>query len=204
VAFQLKDLSALGKPLGAVALVLAVGAGAIYYTDRLVKQGRVALSDARSQLAEAHKRVQQSGEERDMIAAYVGPYGALVQRGVVGEEQRLSWVDALRAANNTSKLYGVEYEVGAQQPYPFPAELQAAGLPVQQSLMKLKFGVLYEEDVVTFFRALQAQNVGAFSLNQCALQRVSREPLRPSNSPMLQADCELAWITIAAPPPEGG
>jgi hypothetical protein len=203
MAFDLKDLSALGKPLTAVAVVLAVGAGAIYYTDRLVKQARTALTSAHAQLAEAQKRVQQSGEERDMIAAYIGPYTALVGRGVVGEEQRLSWVDALREANTAAKLYGVEYEVGAQQPYPYAAELQATGLPVQQSLMKLKFGVLYEEDVLTFFRALQAQNVGAFSLNQCALQRASREPLRPSNSPMLQADCELAWITIAAPAPEG-
>jgi hypothetical protein len=112
-------------------------------------------------------------------------------------------VDALREANNQAKLFGVEYEVLAQQPYSFAAEVQAGGLPVQQSLMKLKFGLLYEQDLLAFFRALQARSVGAFALNQCMIERVSREATRPSNAPTLRAECELAWITIAAPAPEG-
>ena len=201
--FSLKDITSLGQPLLAVAVVLALSAGGVYYTDKLLKQGRKDLAAAQGQLEEARKRVQRSGDERDMISAYVGPYTALVERGVVGEEQRLSWVDALREANNQAKLFGVEYEVLAQQPYSFAAEVQAGGLPVQQSLMKLKFGLLYEQDLLAFFRALQARSVGAFALNQCMIERVSREATRPSNAPTLRAECELAWITIAAPAPEG-
>src|SRR5512147_2861903 len=117
--FSLKDLGALGRPLLAVALILLATGGAVYYTKGLLKQSGAALAAAQKQLDEAHKRVQQSGEERDMITRYIGPYNALVERGVVGEERRLSWVDALREANNQTKLFGVEYEVGAQQPYAF-------------------------------------------------------------------------------------
>jgi hypothetical protein len=201
--FSLKDFTALGRPLLAVALVLLLSAGGVYYTDRLLKQSRVALTAAQGQLADARKRVQQSGEERDMIGAYVGPYSALVQRGIVGEERRLSWVDALRAANNQAKLYGIEYEVSAQQPYPLSGVVQATGLPVQQSLMKVKFGILYEDDLLAFFRALQAQDVGAFSVNQCVLRPLARDAVKPANAPTLQAECELAWITVAAPAPEG-
>jgi hypothetical protein len=201
--FSLNDIPALGRPLLTVLGVLALCAGGLYYTNQLVKRARNDLSAAEGQLAEARKRVQQSGEERDMIGRYVQPYTTLVERGVVGEEQRLSWVDALREANNQTKLYGVEYEVGAQQPYAFTTEVQAAGLPVQQSLMKLRFGILYEDDLLAFFRALQAQSVGSFSINQCVLKRVSREPGRPSNTPTLQAECELAWITIPSQTPEG-
>jgi hypothetical protein len=199
----LSDIPALGRPLLAVAVVLALCAGGVYYTHQLVKRGRATLTAAEGQLAEARKRVQQSGEERDMISRYVHPYTALVQRGVVGEEQRLSWVDALREANNQTKLYGVEYEVGAQQPYAYASEVQASGIPVHQSLMKLRFGILYEDDLLAFFRALQAQNVGSFAINQCVLRRVSREPGRPSNSPTLEAECELAWITIPSQTTEG-
>jgi hypothetical protein len=201
--FSLKDIGALGRPLLIVVVVLALCAGGVYYTNRLLAQGRTALTAAEGQLNEARKRVQQSGEERDMISTYVGPYMALAERGVVGEEHRLSWVEALRAANNQAKLYGVEYEVGAQQPYSFAGEAQAQGIPVQQSLMKLKFGILYEDDLLGFFRALQAQNVGSFSVNQCVLERLSREISRPSNAPTLRAECEVAWITIPTQSPEG-
>ena len=201
--FSLKDIGALGRPLLIVAVVLALCAGGVWYTSRLLTQSRTALAAAQGQLDEARKRVQQSGDERDTISNYVGPYMALAERGVVGEEQRLSWVDALREANNQAKLFGVEYEVGAQQPYAFAGEAQAGGIPVQQSVMKLKFGILYEDDLLGFFRSLQAQNVGSFSVNQCVLERLTRELSRPSNAPTLRAECDVAWITIPTQNPEG-
>ena len=200
---SLKDIGALGRPLIVVALVIAGCAGGVYYTRSLIRQADTSLLAARKQLDEARKRVQQSGDERDMITKYVGPYTTVVQRGVVGEEERLNWVDARREANTESKLFGVEYEVGAQQPYAFATEVQSAGIPVQQSLMKLRFGLLYETDLLAFFRALEAQSPAAFAVNQCVLERISRDPSPPANAPTLKAECEVAWITIGAQVREG-
>ena len=95
-----------------------------------------------------------SGEEVETLRTYIGPYQQLEQLGIVGEEQRLNWIDALRVANIDAQLYGVDYEVGSQMPYSFAAEVNAAGLPVQQSMMKVKLGLLYETDLLTFFRVL--------------------------------------------------
>jgi hypothetical protein len=203
MAFALKDIGALGRPLTVLAVVLAACAAGIAYSGTLVKRARTEVAAAQKQLNEARDRVQKSGTERDMIAAYVGPYTALVERGVVGEEQRLAWVDALREASNQARLYGVDYEVSARQPYAYAAEVEAGGLPVQQSVMKLSFGILYEDDLLAFFRALREQNVGTFTLQQCVLERVSRDLKRPVNAPALRAQCELAWITIPAQISEG-
>ncbi len=199
MALSTRDIPALGRPLLVLGLVVGLSAGSILLAERLVKQGRSSLTKAQADLAEARKRVQRSGEERDTILRYVGPYRTLAQRGIVGEEQRLAWVDALRTANNEAQLYGVEYEVGAQQAYALSAEAGAGGLPVQQSVMKLKFGMLYEDDLLNFFRVLAAQEVGTFTINQCALQRLVSEVVRPTNTPTLRAECEVAWITIPAP-----
>ena len=199
MALSTRDLPALGRPLLALGLVVGLSAGSILLAERLVKEARGSLTKAQADLGEARKRVQRSGEERDTILRYVGPYQTLAQRGIVGEEQRLAWVDALRTANNEAQLYGVEYEVGAQQAYALAAEAGAGGLPVQQSVMKLKFGLLYEDDLLSFFRVLAAQDVGAFTINQCALQRLVPEVVRATNTPTLRAECEVAWITIPAP-----
>lgn len=199
-----RDIPALGRPLLALGLVVGLSAGSILLAERLVKEARGSLTKAQADLGEARKRVQRSGEERDTILRYVAPYQTLAQRGIVGEEQRLAWVDALRAANNEAQLYGVEYEVGAQQAYAFAAEAGAGSLPVQQSLMKLKFGMLYEDDLLSFFQVLAAQDVGTFTINQCALQRLVPEVVRPTNTATLRAECEVAWITIPAPAPAEG
>jgi hypothetical protein len=193
------DIGALGKPLVALVVALAVGAGATIISHRLLKQAGVDLAASRAALAEAQKRVQQSGDERDTILRYIGPYRELAQRGILGEESRLAWVDALRAANHQAQLYGVEYEVGAQQPYTFLNEVQAGKLPVQQSVMKLRLGLLYENDLLQFLRVLKAQNVGAFWVNHCSLQRVGSNAGKPVNAPTLRAECDISWITIPAP-----
>ncbi len=146
-----------------------------------------------------------SGEEVDTLRRYIGPYQQLERAGIVGEEQRLNWIDALRVANIDAQLYGVDYEVGSQMPYSFAEEVNAAGLPVQQSMMKLKLGLLYETDLLNFFRVLAEQHVGAFAVNQCSLQRLTSDVSRPVNQPTLRAECDVAWVTI--PPPaaaEGG
>jgi hypothetical protein len=201
----LRDLPALGQPLIVLGVILAVAAAGVVYTGKLIKQGRADLAAAQVQLKEANERVSRSGEEVDTLRRYIGPYQELERRGIVGEEQRLNWIDALRVANIDAQLYGVDYEVGSQVPYSFVEEVNAAGLPVQQSVMKLKLGLLYETDLLTFFRVLADQHVGEFAVNQCALQRLTSDVSKPLNQPTLRAECDVAWVTI--PPPaaaEGG
>jgi hypothetical protein len=104
-----------------------------------------------------------------------------------------------------ARLYGVDYEVSTQTAYAFAELVNASGLPVQQSVMKLKLGLLYETDLLSFFKVLAEQNVGTFSVNQCELQRLISDVSNPVNQPTLRAECEVAWVTI--PPPaarEGG
>jgi hypothetical protein len=201
----LRDLSSLALPLIVLAAILALGAAGIAYTGKLIKQGQVDLAAAQTKLKEARERVSRSGDEVETLRTYIGPYQELARLGIVGEEQRLNWIDALRIANVDTHLYGVDYEVSSQMPYGFAQEVNAGDLPVQQSVMKLKLGLLYETDLLAFFRALAGQNVGEFTVNQCTLQRLTSDVSRPINQPTLRAECELAWVTI--PPPsaaEGG
>jgi hypothetical protein len=197
-----RDIPALGQPLIVLGVTLALCAAGIVYSARLIKQGRADLAAAQVQLKEADERVARSGEEVDTLKRYIGPYQQLERVGIVGEEQRLNWIDALRVANVDAQLYGVDYEVGSQVPYSFAEEVSAGGLPVHQSLMKVRLGLLYETDLLTFFRVLAEQNVGAFSVNQCSLQRLTSDVSKPLNQPTLRAECDIAWVTI--PPPVAG
>lgn len=201
----LQDLPALAQPLITVVAIVALCGAAIVYTGKLIKQGRADLAAAQGKLNEARQQVARSGDEVATLRTYIGPYQELEQRGIVGEEQRLNWIDALRVANLDAQLYGVDYEVGAQTAYGFAEEVNAGGLPVQQSTMKLKLGLLYETDLLTFFQRLAEQNVGAFSVNQCKLQRLTSNVSKPLNQPTLRAECDVAWVTIPPPAPaEGG
>jgi len=188
------DFEALKTPLLVLLAVLVAGAGAIFYTDRLLASERQQLLQQQGQLKQAHVRLQKSGDERDIIVLYLDRYRQLERAGFVGEEQRINWLDGLRLANQQADLFGVDYQIGTQKAYPFAAEFNPGQIELNQSLMQLRFRLLHEGDLLRFFDALARQNAGIFTIDQCLLRRIdTRGVIR--YQPNVNAECELSWIT---------
>ena len=188
------DFEALRTPLLVLLAVLVAGAGAIFYTDRLLTSERQQLLQQQGQLKQAHVRLQKSGDERDIIVLYLDRYRQLERTGFVGEEQRINWLDGLRLANQQADLFGVDYQIGTQKAYPFAAEFNPGQIELNQSLMQLRFRLLHEGDLLRFFDALARQNAGIFTIDQCLLRRIdTRGVIR--YQPNVNAECELSWIT---------
>jgi hypothetical protein len=174
--------------------VIAAAAGAIYYTHLLNQQAQIALTQQKNLLRDAQARMRRSGEEEAIITQYVDKYRQLQQSGFIGDEQRIDWLNALRAANERVDLFGVNYGIEAQQAYPYAAELNPGQFALRQSVMKLEFQLLHELDLMRFFDALRAQNNGLFHLDQCALRRTETTGVL-RYQPNIAASCRLTWIT---------
>lgn len=198
-----EELKALRGPLILLAVIIAAAAGAVYYTDLLRKQTQATLVRQQAQLREAQTRMQRSGDEKTIIVQYADKYRRLEAAGFIGEEQRINWIDALRNANAGVDLFGVSYDIGAQQPYAYAAELAPGPIALKQSRMKLDFRLLHEDDLLRFFEALRGQGVGLFQPDQCTLRRTDAGgPLR--YQPNIAASCELVWITATPDAAPGG
>jgi len=188
------DFEALRTPLLVLLAVLVAGAGAVFYSDRLLTSERQQLLQQQGQLKQAHVRLQKSGDESDIIVLYLDRYRQLERTGFVGEEQRINWLDGLRLANQQADLFGVDYQIGTQKAYPFAAEFNPGQIELNQSLMQLRFRLLHEGDLLRFFDALARQNAGIFTIDQCLLRRIdTRGVIR--YQPNVNAECELSWIT---------
>lgn len=189
------DLQALRNPLLVLLAVLVASAAAIYYSDRLMETERRQLMQQQAQFKQAQVRLQKSGDEKDIIVRYLNRYRELERTGLVGEEQRINWLDGLRLANQQADLFGVDYQIGTQRPHPFAAEFNPGQLALNQSLMQLRFRLLHEGDLFRFLDALARQGAGVFTIDQCLLRRIStRGVIR--YQPNVNAECDLSWITI--------
>jgi hypothetical protein len=198
-----EELKALRAPLILLVLVLAAAGGAIYYSQLLRQQAQAALVQQQQQFREAQMRMQRSGEEKAVIVQYVDKYRQLQQAGYIGDEQRINWLDALRVANERTDLFGIRYEIGAQQPYQYATEHNPGPISLRQSIMKLEFRLLHEGDLLRFFNALRTQDSGLFHLNQCVLRRTEAAgTIR--YQPNITASCQLAWITATPEALPGG
>jgi hypothetical protein len=192
------DLQALRNPLLVLAATLLASATLLWYTDLLLAQAHQQLARAQAQLKEARMRLQRSGDEREIIVRYLDAFQRLERAGFVGEEARINWLDGLRLANQQAGLFGVDYQIGIQRPYPYAADLDPGQIALNHSPMRLRFRLLHEEDLVHFFSLLARQDVGLFTVDQCLLRRIETGGTT-RYQPNLSAECELSWITAKVP-----
>jgi type II secretory pathway pseudopilin PulG len=192
------DLEALRIPLIVLAVTTILAAALVFFSSGVVDNARKVLSERETQLRQARMRIQNAGEEKEMIARYLSRYQQLAQAGFVGDEQRINWLDSLRIANEDAGIFGVEYDISAQRPYAYAAEFNTGQLLLQESVMRLKFRLLHEEDLPRFFNALARGSGGFFTIDQCLVRRVKAGEAEKSLQfqPHLAAECELRWLTV--------
>ena len=191
-----KDFGAMKMPMLALAIAIAASFTMVVISSNQRLQSEKQYSDQVSALQEARVRYQRSGQERETVMHFLQAYRQLEKSGFVGAERRLNWVESLRAANAKAGLFGVDYQLTAQEPFPYVAKDNPVSDRVMHSRMKLSFGVLHEGDLIRLFRALSAQQPGVFALNSCSLDRAGRVGDPVPRRANLTAECELSWLTI--------
>jgi len=197
------DLKALRTPIIMLAVIIGIGAVAIFYLNQSLGTLRRDFAQQTNLLREARTRLQRSGDEKQVIVRQLPAYRNLERIGFVGEEQRLNWVEGLRLSNQQSQLFGITYQIGAQQPYPYAAELNPGQLTINHSLMKMNFNLLHEGDLMRLLTTLGKQGAGFFAVNNCQIDRTGSANINPGSGvryqPNLQGECDLSWITVRAP-----
>ena len=196
-----EDIEALRVPLIALAVTLLVAIAIVYISANVRDGAARQLAQREAQLREARLRIQNAGEEKEMIGQYLGAYQQLARAGFVGDEQRINWLDSLRVANEQARIFGVEYDIGAQKPYAYAGEFNVGQLMLQESLMHIRFRLLHEEDLPRFFDALGSYGGGFFTVDQCTLRRLTPVDDKVQLQANLNAECDLRWLTVKPPGP---
>lgn len=196
-------LQALKFPLVTLVTVIVIGAILLNNLDSALTTAKRELARQQGNVRDASARLQKARDDNAIIERYLDNYLYLQQIGVVGDEQRLNWLDSLRFTNQQTRVFGYNYQIGTQQAYPYAGELDPGPLTLHQSVMKIAIRLLHEGDLISFLGTLAQQRAGVFSVDQCTMERIEA-PGSARNRPNVLADCELAWITLRPPAAAGG
>jgi hypothetical protein len=192
-----QDIDALRVPLIALVATLIVAATMIFVSAALRDSAAQLLTNRENELKQARLKIQNAGEEKEMISRFLSSYQQLARVGFVGDEQRINWLDSLRSANEEARIFGVEYDISAQRPYAYAAEFNVGQLLLQESLMHLKFRLLHEEDLPRFFDALGRRSGGFYTIDECTMKRLNTDIEKgPQLDANLSAECDLRWLTV--------
>jgi hypothetical protein len=190
--FSKADLTDLKWSLGAFALSLALSGMLISlsgaYLDHALKDSQTAqqmLNDSRSQLVAT-----QSDQEN--MSAYALEYNALLGQRVIGNEQRLDWMEGLEKLRKQGDVLDFKYTISPQQGYAPTPSVDAGNYQLSRSSMTLQIDLLHEEQLLHLFADMRTQLNGWFMLDGCTMSRTGTlNEIAP-----LKADCTGGWFTM--------
>lgn len=194
--FKEIDWKILRWPLALLVICGASAAVMVMLSHTFVENASAEFRRNNAQFRSIRSQYQGVDEEKSIIAEYQPQYEQLVRDGVVGPEQRLDWVEALRESARVLKLPSLRYQLDTQKPYWSAGPVSATKSTAYTSVMTLNVGLLHEEDLVRLFAELERRAKGMFKVSSCSIMLVSDQIQDDPVAANMNAICTLDWLTV--------
>lgn len=202
--FRRSDLRHVRLSLAAAVLMLAAGAAAVAYVNEWRNTERRLTAQAEAAQREIQLRLSRAREEEAEIKAKIERFNALLDRGIIGEERRLDWVEQIRGIRGARRLLDLSYEISPQGPLETSAAPGASGnYEFFASPMHLVLPLLHEGDLIGFIGDLQSSASAFIRPRRCVVERAAGAPGSSVANAQLRADCVIDWITVRTRTPAG-
>ena len=175
-----------------LALGGAIVGGSFYFEDKM----QLEFNRNNALFQDISSRYLSVDEEEKVIKKFYPRFVDLYNAGVIGREQRLNWIEILRAVGERKRLPGLNYEIKSQSVFApqFPAVLGRYQL--YSSTMALNMQLLHEVDLLDVLEFLERQAQGVYTVSECRFSRASQEFSTNMRTGNIVTRCDLNWFTI--------
>ena len=187
------DFPKLQWSLLATVLMMIVGAAMVYFSYNATEVAKRDRAAAQAERNEFDGKLKQVRNEEDEIKQKSAVFNALQTRGMIGEEQRLEWVELLKDIRERLRLIELRYEISPQQPL---EKAPGGTLALHASTMKLQLNLLHEEDLIRLLDDLRRQARALIQVKRCDVSRIPRSGPENTLQGFLQAECLIDWVTL--------
>jgi hypothetical protein len=193
-----EDLKRLRVPASVAAMLVAIGAAAIVVTDHRLGVAIEARESVRAQRAAAQERVSKVSEEEREIRESLIFYQRMQRQGMIGQENRLDWIDSIARIKSQRKLFEIKYSIEPQKALDYPGIVATKTSEFVVSRVKLEMLLLHEEDLLNFLADLRATGRFHVSVRHCSVSRIERGAVTAGQAllPRLRSECQIDLITV--------
>jgi len=187
------DLPKLQFSLLAALMMMAIGTGAVYLSLSLINTAKLEQVAAQAERNDFDDKLKRVRSEEDEIRQKSAIFHKLQARGVVGEEQRLEWVELLKEIRDRRRLLDLQYEIAPQRALD---ATPGSGYAYFASSMKVQLKLLHEEDLTRLLDDLRRQARALIQVKSCNVSRLPRGSSEGGTPAQLQAECLIDWVTL--------
>ncbi|MFZ5523787.1 MAG: hypothetical protein ACOY9D_06850 [Pseudomonadota bacterium] len=192
------DLPILRWSILATCSSVLVSAVILYLSSTYVGNSQRDLLNARNARNDARMRLAAAREDSENMSIYSSEYGALVKRKIIGDDQRLDWIEGMEMLRQMNLAWDFRYHIAPQKIYAPKSPISGGNFDIHYSEMGLQFDLLHEAQLANFFTALPKHIQGWYQLEGCTLRRDATTEVNAamSSGAQLSAECTGGWITL--------
>ena len=184
-----------------VFLISAISAYLIFLLFQSIWQSSLDdKQNASNELLNARHRYYTALDNKRTLEEFGSRFTRLQQRGVIGDEQRLNWIDVIEKLTDSDQIPYLKYVIEKRQPVTNPQLLQKfPSLDIFQSKMTLEMELLHEGDLFTVLNTLHHTARGLFDIHSCSIFKKFTQAstlLESSTDRNFTASCILNWYTM--------
>lgn len=196
--FSPSDFPILRWSILSICASALISAAILYISSEYAEQAQNDLRNARNMGNDARRRLSAAHEDQENMSKYADEYGVLINRKIIGDDQRLDWMEGLEELRQKNLVTDFRYHIAPQKKYTPQPPLDSGNFDIHYSETKLQFDLLHEVQLVDFFTALHNNSKGWYQLDGCSLLRsaANEEAAAKSAATQLKAECSGGWITL--------
>jgi len=185
----------LAPHAAALLTLLAFGVGLVALAQQSLVREKRALGTAETEVRRQAQQLSRVAQEEREVRDHVELYQRLKDLRIIGEEQRLEWVEALTRIRAARELPELRYQVERQKVLKsLPGN---PSLELRSSTLKVELALLHEGDLLGFLEDLRASGHAYYSVRQCSIARTADAVPAAPVAPRLRAACQIDLITLA-------
>ena len=197
--FDVEALKRLHWAITFLVIMALIGVGSVWTTQQLKVSTEKADREATSARRDIQTKLSRAREEEQELRDKIGRFQALKERGYIGPEKRLDWIETLARIKTSRRIFKLDYEFAPQRPVDaalVSGGAAAGGFEIMASQMKLELQLLHEGELLTFLAELRNSVQALIQVRSCAIERIPAGTADRGRNAQLKADCTLEWITL--------
>ena len=137
-------------------------------------------------------------EEIQRYHRHIRSFNRYRAAGYIGEETRLSWIEALQSINQELQLPVLNYDIAPQKKWDILAlyNWHDESVEVYESTMTLTLRILDSNSFFAFFHQLAKRSRGLFEIRHCELQRAQNAASTVEQQSDTNVQCLLSWYSL--------
>lgn len=191
--------SLLRGALFTLVITVAVSVVLVLISTNYAAQKKAGYLQQHARLGEVGALFRSAQNDRTLYSRYVSVYENLENRGVIGDEPRLRWVEALERINQVLELPVLRYEIQPQRLLAMQGNRRNEGaVRIYRSSMSLDVRLFHEGDLLGLLHELRRRTSGRFAVRDCEIKSLAtrRAYVLDARQPNLAALCNLDWYTL--------